>query len=253
MSKAFIRALWGKAEGLDITNPRPSKMINDIKSTINAPYPFTVYTMGADNHNHLSTLGFNSKLICEEYQKWDMKLELYRHKLEVLKYAMMDYDEIVYLDWDCKLVKPLPNNFWDILSQGDSFQANLFQYRTKKCLWRKIDLRKTCNGGFIYLRDKTIPDKLIENWESLKKWVNEQKKSREEKGKELRFRETSLIFDDEPAMSMYVDHQMGEWKGVEEYWKRFEPKVCILNKKSAYSTEENESKIYCFTHYINKG
>ena len=252
MPKTFIRALWGVTTGFNVTNPRPSKMISDIESNLDSKIPFIVYTMGTDNHVAMTKYGFASKLICDEPQKWDMKSELYRHKLEILKYAMMDYDEVVYLDWDCRLIKPIPDDFWDILSKGDSFQANLFQYRTKKCLWRREDLRKTCNGGFIYMRDKSIPDKLIQNWDSLKKWVENKKQEREAKGKELRFRETSLIFDDEPAMSMYVDQQMSEWKGVEEYWKRFEPKVCTLSKKSAYSVEENESKPYCFTHFINK-
>jgi len=252
MTKTFIRALWGECFGSNTTNPRPSKMLDDILSNQKSEIHFVVYTFGLSNHAKLSEMGFTSKLICEEMQKWNMKLELYRHKLEILKHAMMDYDEIVYLDWDCKLIKPFPDNFWDILAKGDSFQANLFQYRTKKCLWRRTDHRKTCNGGFIYMRDKSIPDKLIQNWENLKKWVEEQKRKRQERGLDLRFRETSLIFDDEPAMSMYVDAQMGEWKGVAEYWNRFEPKVCVLNKKSAYSEVENESKPYCFKHFINK-
>ena len=44
--------------------------------------------------------GFECTLIDSEAIKYDMTNQLYRHKLDVLNVAMLDYDEIIYLDWD---------------------------------------------------------------------------------------------------------------------------------------------------------
>jgi len=256
MKQAFVRGLWGNFSGPEeAAIPRPKKMEDDIlaQSPDNPKAPhhdFVVYTMGIHNHQYLIDHGFNSVLMDERPSIWDMKTELYRHKLELLKRAMEDYDEIVYLDWDCYQVKPFPNDFWDILRQGDVCQTNLYQYRTKKCLWRDGDWRKTCNGGFIYLSDKSLPDKFIKNWDELRIWVLEQQQKRRARGLELRFREKSLIFDDEPAISKFIDNHCGGWPGLEEYWNRFETKVCNLRKKSAFTKEQNATKNACFMHFI---
>lgn len=259
MNRAFVRALWGTFAKSDIesgvaTNPRPSKMQNDILAQVNPEFKhsFVTYTFGISNHKYLQDLGFDSRLVSEEPQLWDMKTELYRHKLEVFKCAMKDFDEIVFLDWDCVLIKNIPEDFWARLNQKSSFQSNLFQYRTKKCLWRKggVDQRKVCNGGFAYIREKSIPDKFIKNWEEFKTWSINQKEKRSKKGLDLRFREKCLTFDDEPAMSKYVDDYLGEWKGEHVYWNMFEPSVCNLRKKSVYSESQNKSKDACFMHLL---
>lgn len=252
MSKSFVRALWGNIFTLENQADRGSKLKEDIQRAI-VPFdkfPFVVYTFGKLNHESLLKIGIESRLICNNPSKWDMKTELYRHKLEVFKHAMDDFDEIVFLDWDCIPVSKIYSDFWDKLNQKESFQANLFQYRTKKCLWREEDPRKVTNGGFVYLRDKNIPDKFIKNWDSLKIWSESQNLKRQEKGKALRFRERCLTFDDEPAMSKYVDDTLSGWKGSEVYWNLFEPSVCNLRKKSVYSEIENKSKNACFLHML---
>jgi hypothetical protein len=189
-------------------------------------------------------------MISEEPSLWDMKTELYRHKLEVLRCAMDDYDEIVYLDWDCIPQKTITDEVWDILGKKESFQANLQLYKTKKCLWRKTDQRKTCNGGFIYIRDRIVPHRLIKNWGFFKYFTDEQKKNREARGLGLRQREKSLIYDDEPSMSDYVDNAMGEWKGLDAYWNMFEPSICNLRSKSAFDAEKLSTKDIHFMHML---
>lgn len=254
MKRAFVRALWGTFLDInDSTNPRPSKTLDDIKAQVDPKYkhPFVVYTFGRKNHDYLISMGFDSKLVSEAYQLWDMKTELYRHKLEVFKYAMQDYDEIVYLDWDCVAIQPIVEDFWDRLGKRESFQANLFQYLTKKCLWRREDQRKVCNGGFVYMRDKSIPDQLIKNWDGFKEWSIIQKQKRLAKGSDLRFREKCLTFDDEPAMSKYVDDVSGGWKGSADYFYKFEPNVCVLGRKSVYAGGcDDEYKTPYFRHML---
>tara|TARA_R110000824_G_scaffold12226_8_gene53697 strand:- start:10007 stop:10774 length:768 start_codon:yes stop_codon:yes gene_type:complete len=255
MKRAFIRGLWGNIwHDPKETTDRGLKIAKDINRVTNSKFQadFVTYVFGKDNEIALKNeFGLKTKLVDRSPIVWDMTDELYRHKLEILKIAMQDYDEIVYLDWDCILVKPLLADFWERLNKKDSFQGNLFQYRTKKCLWRDDDLRKVVNGGFLYMRDKTIPDKMIHNWDGLRQWALDIQSARREQGKELRLRERSLMFDDEPSITKYVDDAMDGWKGVDEFWDRFEADVCRLKKKSAYSIDNKEAlKNNCFVHML---
>jgi len=251
MKRALVRGLWGNVLSDPYgTTIRGSKVAKDIEAAKQTGLPVVVYTMGTKNHEWLTGYGFDSRLISNDSIIWDMERELYRHKLQILQSAIEDFDEIVFLDWDCVPRKKFNDGFWQLLGKKESFQANLFQYRTKKCLWRDTDWRKVCNGGFIYIRDKSIPDKFIQNWDELKEWQRVKREARERQGKRLRFREKCLTFDDEPAMSKYVDDTLGGWKGVEAYWEHFEPMVCNLRKKSAFSETLNSTKTEYFRHML---
>jgi hypothetical protein len=243
MNRGFVRAIWG-----NVSLHREGKIAKEIAEVKDKDW-FTVYTFGSENHKWLSGLGFKTVMISSSPVLYDMESELYRHKLDVFAHAATNFDEFVFIDWDCFPVASLAD-VWEALNKKESFQANLYQYRTKKCLWRTDEPRKVCNGGFVYFRDKTIPDKLIKNWESLSEWVNAQRAKRQERGKDLRFRERSLIFDDEPSMSKYIDDICGGWKGESHYWEHFEPGVCNLRRKSVYPKEKTEAKRACFIHNI---
>ena len=250
MKRRIIRGIWGDISKNGI---RDGKMRKDIDAIKNNSYcsidDFTIYVFGLDSYCLLKSEGFDCKLINQAPFIYDMQKQLYRHKLDILNEAMKDYDEIVFLDWDCVPTAELPNDFWEVMNQKAPFQANLFQYRTKKCLWRKEDPRKVCNGGFLYLREKGIAEAFIKNYEELFNWVESLKVSREANGKKLRFREEALIFDDEPAITKWVDDYMEGWKGIEDYWNRFEPLFCNVKKKSVYPLEKLQTKRECFLHW----
>jgi len=248
LKRAFIRGIWGDISSNGIRNGKMRKDIDSIKDN-NFSENFVVYVFGMDNYDILTSEGFECKVIDVEPVRYDMVKALYRHKLDIIYEAMIDYDEIVFLDWDCVPTSYLPEDFWNTMYKKAPFQANLFQYRTKKCLWREEDWRKVCNGGFLYLREKSIAQAFIDNYQYLSDWVDEQRLSRESNGKKLRFREESLIFDDEPSITKWVDDYMGGWKGAEHYWKEFEPEFCNLKKKSAFPKEMLTSKQECFLHW----
>jgi len=249
MKKSFIRAVWG-----DITSDgiRGGKLRRDIDLIKNNKFtePFVIYVFGKENYRQLTLENFDCRLINDSPVVWDMKTELYRHKLQVFVEAMQDFNEIVFLDWDCRPTAKLPEDFWTRMKKKAPFQANLFQYRTKKCLWRSVDWRKVCNGGFIYIRDHDIPEEILQNYYDFQKWAKKKEKERKARNLELRFREKALMFDDEPAMSKWVDDYMGGWKGKEEYWKLFEPDFCNLKKKSAFEDELLKTKEECFVHFL---
>ena len=248
MKRAFIRGIWGD---VTVNGIRNGKMSRDIQAIKGNPYNslFVVYVFGTENYEILTKEGFDCKLINKNPVHYDMSKALYRHKLDIVYEAMKDYEEIVFLDWDCVPTSTLPDNFWDKMYNKSPFQANLFQYRTKKCLWRDSDWRKVCNGGFLYLRDKNIAEEFINNYNELSDWVEKRRESRESRGKKLRFREEALIFDDEPAITKWVDDDMGGWKGMDEYWEKYEPNFCNVKKKSAFPKELLESKQECFLHW----
>jgi len=248
MKRAFVRGIWGDITKNGIRGGKIGKDIDLIREN-KLSKPFITYVFGIENKKYLESLDFECILISPEPSVWDMIDQLYRHKLDIFSAAMEDYDEIVFLDWDCVPTAPLPDDFWDVMSLKSSFQANLFQYRTKKCLWRTTDVRKVTNGGFVYMRDKTIPNKIIKNYDEFYEWVKNTGEERAKQGKKLRFREKALIFDDEPAMSKYADDSIGGWQGIDKYWDLFEPEFCNLKKKSAFSDEQLKTKRECFVHW----
>jgi len=243
MKRAFIRALWG-----NVSSHRDGKIFKEILSVKEKDW-FSVLTFGSENHKWLEKNGFNSILVNSLPIMWDLETEMYRHKLEVFKAASVDFDEFAFLDWDCIPTKNT-DYAWKDLNKKESFQANLFQYRTKKCLWRDSDHRKVCNGGFAYFRDKSIPDIMIKFWDEFRKWVDEKTEERGKRGLDIRFREKSLIFDDEPAMSKYVDLVSNGWCGSDKYWDLFEPSVCNLRNKSVYCKDLLKTKDSCFIHNL---
>jgi hypothetical protein len=228
MKRGFIRALWGIHDDSHRILKRRYRVdrniLNIYKNKFNEP--FRVYVMGRDNFNHLRKMGFDCTLICEEPYKFDLVKHQYRHKLEIIKNAMLDYDELIYLDWDCVPKKEIPADFWNKLGKKEVFQANLQQYHRRKAHWRNEEQRKVPNGGFIYLRDKTLPEKAIKYWEELGEGDN-----------------------DEPAWAKITDDISGGWNGIETYWKLFEPMFCDLHKNSPYDSSVLSEKNKCFIHY----
>jgi hypothetical protein len=238
MKRAFIRALWGTAnkdhdKGWIAPSHRRVKMDKDIGLILKSPYstPFITYVFGEDNLNYLKSLNVeNCVLINKQPFIYDLQKEFWRHKLDILKYAMENdgFDEIVYLDWDCLPTKKLDDKFWELLSKKRELQVNLQWYRRRKCLWRgKIDTRKVSNGGFIYIRDNKIPQKFIDTWDKM---------------------DPSMKFWDEVAISKFIDEMTGGWIGVDKYLPEFEPDVCNLKKRSMFENKPLED-IY-FIHYI---
>ena len=242
MKQAFVRAAWGRC--IDDKGIRNGKLYKDIINLRKCIYqhPFVVYVYGTENFEYLKSFGMDCKLVSPEPFLWDMSRMLFRHKLDVYKRAMEDYDEVVFLDWDCRPTAPMPVDFWDIMRKKESFQANLIQYKNCKCYWRKIDWRIICNGGFVYMRDKSLPDIFIKYWEEWLKII-------EEKGHGWGEQNPSLIFDDEPAMTKYVDEFWGEWKGIDAYWDAFEPETCSPRRKSVYPRARLDTKKACFQHW----
>lgn len=238
MKRAFIRCVWGAykietpltgfhaAEKLS----RRSKLDGDIDLILKNQFnePFIVYVFGKDNFDKMKGLGFNCVLADPNPSPFDQINYVYRNKMELIKYAMEadGHDEIIYLDWDCRPQKKLPDNYWDEFGKRAPIQACLQQYRRRKCLWRTDgDVRKVPNGGFLYIRDKSLPNRAIQIWDTMKQ------------------------DNDEIAWAKLIDELMNGWKGMDEFWKDYETPFCNLHKASPFSREQLNSKNICFVHF----
>ena len=230
MKRGFIRALYGIFDHSHRVLHQRFQISDDIdricKCTNNES--FISYVFGEDNLKELTNKGFNCILLDKNPQKFDMVKHCHRHKLEAIRYAMENdgYDEIVLLDWDCVPQKKLSSSFWDDLGKKETFQAPLQWYKRTKCPWRIDGKRIVPNGGFVYIRDKTIPDKMIKLWNIVGEPDNE-----------------------EIAYAKYIDEINSGWIGVDEYWKRYEPMFCLLRHRSTFSQELLNTKDVNFIHY----
>jgi len=235
MKRLIMRAFWGINDRSHRLLNRKFRVDSNIqtiaKNKFNAP--FVTYVWGKDNYEGLKSLGFDCVLLHPEPFQWDLIKFQYRHKLEALRYAMEveKCDELLHVDWDCIPKKKADENMWNLLGKKESFQANLITYRHVKAKWRKKDndgrgIRTIPNGGCVYIRDKTIPFKLIEIWETMK-------------GPSA-----------EPPMAKYLDDITGGWCGIEKYWDLFEIPICNPYRKSSYLPEKLKTKDTYFTHFL---
>jgi len=229
MKRSFVRVLWGTYNENIRHSRHRNKINNDIRlSTYNKYSPkYATYVFGDDNYKHLIDLGIDCKLVDKRAFVWDAQKEQFRHKLEAFKFGMEEFDEIVYVDIDTMPVKCIPENLWSVLRQKQAIQAILRMYHRKKACWRKTDMRKIPCAAFVYIRDKSIPYKLIDIWEKIgKPWT------------------------EETVMAIYTDDVLGGWLGVEKYWDAFEPDFfALLDGCTVYPEELMSKKNICFKHF----
>ena len=245
MSKMFIRGLWGYENKKGFVYKRRNKVGNDVILAKYNPYdePFVTYVFGEDNYKFLIDEGFDCRLVDKNPMIWGhnrRQEHQYGHKLKIFQAATEEFDEIVFLDWDCMLAKPLPKNFWKILNKKKEVQAILRGYKSCVCMWRKRDRRKRACASFVYVRGKEVGAKLFDMWE------NGFCKYASKKTKRL---------SEEQILSFYTDNLVGGWNGTKTYWKNFEPNFFLLGKHEVpfqpYPNTWLLKKNHCFVH-INK-
>lgn len=175
MQGTFIYGLWGNE---DLT-PRRAKILREIERWSQAkhrPQPWIVYVYGQNNRDWLDERSIPCIMLHtdplvdfyevggppEPWGKGQMAwgdCSEWRHKTEIMLRAMKQLRRpIVWLDWDTVLVKPVPDDFWRRMGQGQPVQMSIIQYRRVHCYWRaRHDGRRTVpEGAFIYCRDRRI-------------------------------------------------------------------------------------------------
>lgn len=242
--RAIIRGLWGRdpedeqsqefefAKRFNFVSNnvtrRCRKVAKDILAAKKNPHTVIgpIYIFGEDNYKLVKDLGLDCQLIHNEPYKYNPTRQHWWHKIEIYKHAFEDFDEIVWLDWDTVATKEFPEDFWEVLGKKECFQACLWKFSKPIIKFRATRgaNQRTPNGGFVYMNDKSLVDKL--------------------------FRHVKGHWTDECAYAKLVDEISGGWKGEQAYWDRFEPQWSTV-RRSPYrdpAKKEFKRKNRCFKH-----
>lgn len=184
----FVRGLWGDAE----MAKWPKAMADAAGNILRGMHPAgtVTYAYGEANWLYLGWLRCRTTLMDKvPVQSWgrpgdrapsgggkarnrgheNWGMTTWRHKLEIVRRAVQEHGEVVWLDWDCHMLKPLPGDFWHRMRQGAPLQCALIHLPGRLLnLWR-YDPRDPTNylasfshhGAFIYCRDLSIIERLI--------------------------------------------------------------------------------------------
>ena len=117
----IVRVLYGSYEGMwdDIPIKRYFK-------------DETVFVWGSLNYERLKNLGYHCVLVNTletdlEFSTWETH---FAHKLRALELADNLYDEYLFLDWDVYPIKPLDDNFYNLIRSGNDIQVPLYCYHS---------------------------------------------------------------------------------------------------------------------------
>lgn len=246
LKNLFIRGLWG-----DVAIPRLSKVRKDIQraaGVIHQPLPVMGFGFGEENAEVMREDGSlasvrqvgNEPLVdwaktgnrntAVEVQRHPGQrsvrsrpqpvvshhlpfgVSIWRHKLECLRLALREASAVCWLDWDCRLVRELPSDWWEVMSRGKPFQAALTTYKKPKAHWRPgafgdISRNQVPCGSLVYCRDPGIIDEMIELQTYNRDWYDEQ------------------------VYAAWVDRANGGWVGPEQYQKLgFSPPDVLVHR-----------------------
>lgn len=157
------------------------------------PLDEIVYVWGEENQKYIIDKGFEIRPVSDDlYPYFNSYHTRYGRKLVALKLALEEFDEVIMLDWDCYLLRPLDNNFYKYL-EDKPIQCPLYSHHINtaksfiarkelqpvsdkqqewweviekelvKYNWKyKKDTLITPNFGFVYSRDKEFGNDLLD-------------------------------------------------------------------------------------------
>lgn len=153
-----------------------------------------VYVWGKENEKHLQKLGYKTELMLDD--PFPNEDKQYGKKLLVLDHAVRKYGEIMMLDWDCYILRPIDGKFYDYLlsketqcplyaqhvntvdalyevfgknhEDKEKFKnfAEMMRVEFAKYSWKVDDYLVSPNFGFLYTRDVELGKKLLDIMDS---------------------------------------------------------------------------------------
>lgn len=122
----FVRILWGDF------NRYQNQIIEAKSDNLNE----VVYVWGKDNYNNLKNLGYDCVLISDDPYDYTIadnhtfvNHKSLIHKIIGLGHALHQHDEIIFVDWDCRKIKEIDDNFYNLIRNRNSdFQVPLYTY-----------------------------------------------------------------------------------------------------------------------------
>lgn len=165
-----IRVVWGN---FNISNIPTTPQFNEV-----------VYVWGKENRNVIRNMGYETILVSRDNLDYKYAHPNYQfiHKLIGIEMATKTHSKVLFLDWDCYLVKELDTEFFNLLenknllapiysydkseyttiydkaNEWNELQSNLLNTNS----WSKDDTFVIPNAGFIYISDSNIATELLE-------------------------------------------------------------------------------------------
>lgn len=132
----IIRMFWGDVYAMD--NHYAKQIQRAKQDNLNE----IVYVLGKENYKFIKNLGYNAVLVSEDNYNKDLSsnhtfidFKNLNHKLWLFEKALQEYNEIIFLDWDCRLIKPLDENFYNLVKNGGELQVPLYIYPENSLDW----------------------------------------------------------------------------------------------------------------------
>jgi|TARA_B110000908_G_C10217821_1_gene433687 hypothetical protein len=177
MKIKIVRVLWGDQVNFEV--PRIPLY----------PEQEVVYCFDYKSYWFVSDLGYDARLVKEDIFAGS-KLNNFGRKLQALDIALQEFDEVLLLDWDCYILRPLDKNFYDSLKEKPIQIPLYIQHKDTKAAilevipkeqpqalkdeltlleegfhkygWEWEEGIVAPNFGFVYCRDKSFGKKLLD-------------------------------------------------------------------------------------------
>ena len=176
----IIRVVWANTGSDHVFNEIPKTPTIDNQ---------LVYVWGEDVNEYIKSLGYDTVLVKDSRFSESNNTE-YGRKLVAMDMALKEFGEVLLLDWDCRILRPFDQAFYDMLSEKETqcplycqhkrtvyslmealpkykddllFEsfANNMQVNFGKYSWTFGDGLATPNFGCVYSRDVNFASDLI--------------------------------------------------------------------------------------------
>lgn len=122
----FIRILWGDY----------GRYENQILESKNDNLDEMVFVWGKENYNKLTDIGYECTLINDEPYDYNVadnhtfiNYKSLTHKIIGIGFAIKKYNEVIFLDWDCRKVRDIDERFFELIKNKNSeIQVPLYTY-----------------------------------------------------------------------------------------------------------------------------
>ena len=230
MTQAIIRGIWGDGKGhsdqhIEQTVRAASRNGNPVDK---------VYCFGRHNKRILERCGYTpvmldrrpiaSPRIPESRARHEGRalrwgVSHWWHKFKIIEAATQEFDHVLWQDFDVRLVRSLPPDFWEELKSGAAIRAPLtIQLHGSRGAWWRIPndkrsygvgfqppLTKVCTptqakvvpaGGYVYVRGAEMGQRLMDLQNEYVRWNNQ------------------------PILALLIDQMYDGWPGIQAYMDR---------------------------------
>lgn len=168
-----VRALWGNSSKLRDEIPS-SPLFNEV-----------VYVWGSDNAQYLLEHGYNVVEVSSDDQSSINDLDMYFLKARCWELATRQFQQILFLDWDISILKPLDELFWNsfkdrvfcaplyaypsnlseqksLVSKNIKNWINIIDEHLDQFSWSFKNLKVLPNAGLVYLSSNSVAKKVVD-------------------------------------------------------------------------------------------